>query len=129
MDDHRKTSSRRAFLQKMSFAAAAACSLFASGRSEAAEEAGAAATNVASRKEAALSCSDVSKLTKEQIETRKALQYVDDSPHEEKRCNNCQLFEQPGEGEECGGCQVVPGPIHPNGYCTAWMAPVVDRRN
>lgn len=106
----------------MSFAAAAACSLFASGRSEAAEEADAIATNVASNKTAPSSCTDVSKLTKKQVETRKALEYVDASPHAEKQCNNCQLFEQPGEGEECGGCQVVPGPIHPKGYCTAWIS-------
>jgi hypothetical protein len=122
MDDHRKTSSRRAFLQTMSFAAAAAASLFASCRSEAADEAGTAAMNVASGEGAAFSCTDVSNLTKEQIQTRKALQYVDASPHAEKRCNGCQLFEPPGDSEECGGCQVVPGPIHPKGYCTSWIA-------
>ena len=101
---------------------AAAVSLFASCRSEAADEAGTATIHVASDERAAFSCTDVSNLTKEQIQTRKTLQYVDASPDAEKRCNNCRLFEPPGDGEECGGCQVVPGPIHPNGYCTAWIA-------
>ena len=106
----------------MSIAAAAAGSLFASCRSETAEEAGAAAMNVASGEGAAFSCTDVSKLTKEQIQTRKALQYVDASPHADKRCSNCRLFKPPAAGEQCGTCQVVPGPIHPKGHCTAWVA-------
>lgn len=105
----------------MSFAAAAG-SLFAACRVETADEAGAAAMNVASGERDAFSCTDVSDLTEEQIQTRKSLQYVDDSPHAEKRCNNCKLFEPPGDDEQCGRCQVVPGPIHPKGYCTAWVS-------
>lgn len=105
----------------MSFAAAAG-TLFASCRSETADEAGAATMNVASGEEAAFSCTDVSNLTDEQIQTRKSLQYVDDSPHAEKRCNNCKFFEPPAAGKQCGGCQVVPGPIHPQGYSTAWAS-------
>ncbi len=116
----RKKSSRRAFLQRMSFAAAAG-SVFASCRSESAQEAGIATMNVASSERASISCTDVSKLTEQQIQTRKLLQYVDESPHAEKRCDNCRLFVAPDEGEKCGGCQVVPGPIHPKGYCTAWI--------
>ncbi len=121
MDDHRKKSSRRAFLQRMSFAAAAG-SLVASCRSETADETGAAAVNLPPGEEADFSCADVSNLTEEQIETRESLQYVDDSPHDDMRCNNCELFEPPGADEPCGRCQVVPGPIHPQGYCTAWVA-------
>lgn len=104
----------------MSFAAAAG-SIFASCRSESALEAGAATMNVASGETASFSCTDVSNLTQEQLETRKSLQYVDESPHAEKRCDNCRLFEPPGEDETCGTCQIVPGPIHPQGYCTAWV--------
>lgn len=78
--------------------------------------------NLAADEEAARSCTDVSNLTEQQKQTRKALQYVDDSPHADKRCNNCELFAPPAEGQACGTCQVVPGPIHPQGYCTAWVA-------
>jgi hypothetical protein len=77
--------------------------------------------NVASGETASFSCTDVSNLTQEQLETRKSLQYVDESPHAEKRCDNCRLFKPPGEDETCGTCQIVPGPIHPQGYCTAWV--------
>lgn len=121
MHDQKNKSSRRAFLQRMSFAAAAG-SLFTSCRSETADEAGAAAMNVASGEEVAFSCTDVSNLTVEQIQTRKSLQYVDDSPHAGKRCNNCKFFEPPAAGKQCGGCRVVPGPIHPQGYSTAWAS-------
>lgn len=120
MDDHRKMSSRRAFLEKFSFAAAVG-SLFASCRFESADEAGAATMNAGTVEETTISCTDVSGLTEQQIQTRKSLQYVDSSPHAAKRCNNCKLFKPPAAGEECGGCQVVPGPIHPKGYCTAWV--------
>lgn len=121
MHDHTTKSSRRAFLQRMSFAAAAG-SLLASCRFKAPDEAEAAAMNLTSGDHAAFSCTDISNLTEKQIQTRKALEYVEDSPHADKRCNNCRLFEPPGEGDECGGCQVVPGPIHPKGYCTAWIS-------
>ena len=54
--------------------------------------------------------------------TRKALQYVDASPVENKPCKGCQFFVKPEKEGTCGGCKVVPGPIHPEGYCTAWAA-------
>lgn len=105
----------------MGFAAVAG-SLLASCRSETSDKVGAAAVDLAADEENALSCTDVSNLTEEQIQTRKSVQYVDDSPNEEKQCNNCRLFEPPDATEECGGCQVVPGPIHPQGYCTSWVS-------
>lgn len=70
----------------------------------------------------AFSCTDVSNLTEAQVKTRKAVQYVDASPHAEKRCGNCRFFVPPEGDAECGRCEVVPGPIHPKGYCTAWVA-------
>lgn len=78
--------------------------------------------SLASGEEDSFSCTDVSNLSQEQIQTRKSLQYVDDSPHAGKRCDNCRFFKPPAGGEECGRCEVVPGPIHPKGYCTAWAA-------
>lgn len=54
--------------------------------------------------------------------TRKALSYVDESPHADKTCANCRFFKAPSNDEACGGCEIVSGPIAPAGYCTAWAA-------
>lgn len=68
-----------------------------------------------------LDCTDTSGLKDSEIKTRESLNYTDDSPKADKNCANCQLY-QPAEQEgSCGGCQSVPGPIHPEGYCTAWV--------
>ena len=72
--------------------------------------------------ESGFSCTDTSGLTEAQIQQRQNANYVDDSPHEDKTCDNCQLYTAAEEGEQCGGCQVIPGPIHPKGYCDLWVA-------
>jgi len=66
------------------------------------------------------SCSDVGSLGEAEKTARSALQYSDQSPQADKHCRDCQLFLAPPEPSQCGSCQVVKGPIHPNGYCTAW---------
>lgn len=65
---------------------------------------------------------DVSGLTDKQKQTRKALGYVDKSTARGKQCDNCQFFVAAEAEGQCGTCKVVPGPIHPKGYCTAWAA-------
>jgi len=65
-------------------------------------------------------CSDLSKLTEEEKQTRKDFEYVAKSPFPDKLCSNCELWIAPGEGKVCGGCEIMQGPINPNGYCTAW---------
>ena len=70
------------------------------------------------------SCSDVAGLSEPEKMGRSALQYVDSSPQADKHCRDCNLFQPPPEPSQCGGCQVVKGPIHPNGYCTAWAKKV-----
>ncbi len=65
-------------------------------------------------------CSDLSKLTEEEKQTRKDFEYVAKSPFPDKLCSNCELWIAPGEGKTCGGCEIMQGPINPNGYCTAW---------
>lgn len=71
--------------------------------------------------EADFSCTDTSGLTEQQVQQRQNSEYTDDSPHEDRLCNNCQLYTEPEEGEQCGGCQVIPGPIHPEGWCNLWV--------
>ena len=66
-------------------------------------------------------CSDLSELTSEEIQKRKALGYVSDSPRPSQVCANCQLWIAPEEeGQPCGGCILIQGPIHPKGYCNSW---------
>lgn len=68
-----------------------------------------------------LSCTDTSGLSDSDIKTRKSLNYVDKSEKEGENCANCRLYEKPKNEGECGGCSVVPGPIHPDGWCSSWQ--------
>lgn len=72
-------------------------------------------------KEASEPCSDLSGLTPSEKETRDLYRYVAHSPHEDKKCHLCNYFIPPANGAKCGTCQVVKGPINPNGYCTSWV--------
>jgi len=67
-------------------------------------------------------CTDISGLTDEEKQTRIVNHYVDDSMMEGKECNNCRFFIQPVAGNPCGTCQIIKGPIDPDGYCNAWVA-------
>jgi High potential iron-sulfur protein len=68
------------------------------------------------------SCSDVSALSDADKTGRTALQYVDKSTDAAKRCEVCSLYQPAPDAAQCGGCQVVKGPIHPKGYCNAFAA-------
>lgn len=52
---------------------------------------------------------------------RSALKYVDKSPIPIRTCDNCKLFIKPLQNSSYGGCQVIPGPIVPKGYCISWV--------
>lgn len=67
------------------------------------------------------SCDDTSGLKESQIKVRKSLKYVDKSEKEGQYCDNCQYWQPEKKDGQCGGCQVVPGPIHPKGWCTSWV--------
>lgn len=67
------------------------------------------------------SCTDTSGLSPDQISMRTQLEYVDLSPKGEvEDCKNCVLYTQPEAGASCGGCTLLAGPIHPEGYCISW---------
>jgi hypothetical protein len=66
-------------------------------------------------------CADLSKLTEEEKQTRKDFQYIAKSQFPDKLCSNCELWLTPEAGKTCGGCEIMEGPINPNGYCTAWV--------
>lgn len=68
-----------------------------------------------------LTCADTSGLEQGQIQTRKSLKYTDSTPNEDQNCANCNFFKAGGQNQ-CGTCTVVPGPIHPDGWCSSWAA-------
>jgi hypothetical protein len=70
------------------------------------------------------SCQDVAALSDADKATRTALQYVDRAPDKERRCALCTYWQPPKDPADCGGCQLVKGPIHPNGYCSSFAAKV-----
>ncbi|MET0344126.1 MAG: hypothetical protein ABW252_24135 [Polyangiales bacterium] len=74
------------------------------------------------KKTAPDSCQDVSKLSDGEKTSRSALQYTDKAPSADRQCSLCSFWQPAPEPTSCGGCQLVKGPIHPNGYCTAFAA-------
>ena len=52
---------------------------------------------------------------------RRTLQYVDQTRNEEQKCSNCAQWVADQYGT-CGGCNVMTGPVQPNGYCLSWAA-------
>jgi hypothetical protein len=66
-------------------------------------------------------CGDVSALTDEERTDREDVAYVSQTPDPEKRCDNCELWKPPEGGSPCGGCEILAGPVHPQGYCDVWV--------
>jgi hypothetical protein len=66
------------------------------------------------------SCKDVPGLDSDAAKLRETVKYTDHSPEPAKKCSNCLQYKPAPEG--CGGCNVVKGTIHPDGYCTLWAA-------
>ncbi len=68
-------------------------------------------------------CDDVSGLTPDEVGRRKALQYVDRTRNPQQTCGSCNHVQPvPGSNDPCKRCSVVPGPVHIDGWCTAWIA-------
>lgn len=63
------------------------------------------------------SCTDVSGLEPDELNARNALGYVDRTPDPTKPCIKCQQYVPAPAADQCGGCKVLKGPIHPQGYC------------
>ena len=82
----------------------------------------AAALSACSKKDAPDSCQDVSGLSDADKSTRTTLQYTDRAPAQDKQCRLCSFYQPAPEPTKCGSCTLVKGPIHPNGYCTAFAA-------
>lgn len=71
---------------------------------------------------AAVDCTDLSALSDADKKGRENLAYVDQSTEAEKNCSNCRFW-QPNASDPnaCGGCQLIKGPINPQGNCKSWF--------
>lgn len=67
-----------------------------------------------------LACNDTSALKVDEIALRNTLGYEEASKDPQKKCNNCNFFKPAGENQ-CGGCQLLKGPINPDGICKSWV--------
>jgi hypothetical protein len=65
-------------------------------------------------------CTDTSDLPAADAQTRATLAYAEPAPNPTRRCGECQQYVAPPDGQGCGSCKVVKGPVHPNGTCKAF---------
>ena len=66
-------------------------------------------------------CNDVSNLSDADLATRKQYNYRGQTPKDDEFCSNCLHWRPPTGSGPCGTCELVKGPINPNGYCDQWM--------
>jgi hypothetical protein len=65
-------------------------------------------------------CEDLTGVSDSDRALRQKLGYVKDSPIEDHRCDNCNLFLPPTNQPNCGGCMLFKGPVYLSAYCTYW---------
>jgi hypothetical protein len=65
-------------------------------------------------------CNDVSSLNADQQSARTNLGYEDTTSQPGKTCAKCAQYVAPPKVSDCGHCKVLPGTVHPNGYCRAF---------
>lgn len=65
-------------------------------------------------------CDDLSGVSQNDIDLRQKLGYVNESPIEDNKCDNCNLFLPSSSNQKCGGCMLFKGPVYAAGYCTYW---------
>ncbi|WP_420455988.1 high-potential iron-sulfur protein [Rubrivirga sp.] len=69
----------------------------------------------------AASCQGYSALDAAALQQRQSLDYVDNTPRPAELCSNCRFYNAPEGGSPCGGCQLFPGPVAPDGWCKSWV--------
>lgn len=70
----------------------------------------------------AASCNGFDTLTPQQLSVREALGYIDAAPTAAQHCGNCRFMQPNTANAPCVGCQLIPGPISPGGWCRSWAA-------
>jgi hypothetical protein len=79
------------------------------------------ATGCSRKPSAPFSCTDVSSLSPGDASARAALAYAEPTPNLTKSCSSCQQYLGPPDGQGCGSCKVLKGPVHPAGTCKAFV--------
>lgn len=128
-DAPQQTPPRRRFLRRLALAAlgttGAGLLLGGCGSEETAPASPPDSAATASGAPPVNQCVDRSTLSPEARSGRAKYNYVAQSPHAQKQCDNCQFWiADEGNGNyeaPCGGCRLFAGPVHPEGYCNAWL--------
>jgi hypothetical protein len=67
-----------------------------------------------------LQCSDTAGLAPADVQMRTTLHYVDKSTMADKNCENCNFYKAAPANDQCGGCLLIKGTVHPKGNCDSW---------
>jgi hypothetical protein len=59
-------------------------------------------------------------LTPDELKVRATLAYVDNTPDPSKPCIKCTQYIPAPAADQCGGCKLMKGPVHPKGFCNAF---------
>jgi hypothetical protein len=118
--------SRKEFLQRcglLGLGVAGGASLLAGcGGGGDSSESGGTSQQTAQTSGAADPCADTTGLNDTDLQMRTNLKYVTVSAEEGKNCANCKFYLADQHGDECGGCTLFKGPVHPKGNCSSWFA-------
>jgi hypothetical protein len=66
-------------------------------------------------------CSSTAGLDPTAIANRTTQQYVEHSVRASSHCSSCRFYTA-GAAGGCGTCQLIAGPINPDGYCNLFSA-------
>jgi hypothetical protein len=114
--------SRRAFLKRIAMFGAAGASLPLLTACGAGSSRTAGQSPGEDTQNTGIACSESADLSRMVVAARNAVAYVDESPYADKLCSNCRFFKEPDGNAGCGTCEIIGGPIAPDGYCNAWVA-------
>ncbi len=68
------------------------------------------------------SCDDLSDVSAEELDKRKAMGYVSKSEVPGSSCASCGLFIPSPNDVHCGKCMLFKGPVKAEGYCVQYAA-------
>jgi hypothetical protein len=112
---------RRRFLRRLAFASGAGTLLAGCGGGNAGGSASPDSAGTAAAGGGNNQCVPPSELSQEAKQGRQRYSYVAQTPEQGKQCENCQFWVPAEGGATCGGCRLFAGPVHPQGYCTAYL--------
>ncbi len=68
-------------------------------------------------------CADLSSMSDADQASRKANNYVENSPNPDQVCGKCSFFHPGASSGGCGTCDIFSGgPANSHGHCNSWSA-------